>query len=188
MRVIAGQKKGRLLQAVPGKRTRPTTDRVKEMIFNLFPQPFFAGGMGLDLYAGTGSLGIEALSRGLERMIFVDHHPRAVHVIKQNLKTLDLLAQSEVYRNDAMRALKVLVKREIKLNLVFMDPPYAHQKIAEQLSMLAEAKLMDPYGYVVVETEKETSLTGHAGRIELLKEQTYGQTKIWLYQQKGEDR
>lgn len=98
-------KKGRSLKAVAGTSTRPTTDKVKESIFNMIG-PYFDGGRGLDLFAGSGGLGIEALSRGFEHCIFVDRDFKAIQTVKSNLKTLELTKHAQVYRNDAERALR----------------------------------------------------------------------------------
>src|SRR5690625_2707594 len=87
MRVIAGSLKGRKFKAVPGKQTRPTADKVKESIFQIIG-PFFDGGTCLDLFAGSGSLGIEAMSRGMEQVVFIDKQPKAIHIINENRKTM----------------------------------------------------------------------------------------------------
>lgn len=118
VRVVSGVKKGLHLKAVPGTSTRPTTDKVKEAIFNIIG-PYFDGGVGLDLFGGSGGLGIEALSRGIDKMIFVDRDQKAIQTIKGNLETCRLLDQAEVYRNDAVRALKAIVKRDIKFDVIF---------------------------------------------------------------------
>lgn len=110
MRVISGTRKGRTLKAVPGQSTRPTTDKVKESIFNMIG-PYFDGGWALDLFAGSGGLGIEALSRGFDHCIFVDRDIKAIQTIKGNLNQLSLMDQSEVFRNEAKRALAAVVKR-----------------------------------------------------------------------------
>ena len=112
MRIISGDKKGLPLKAVPGKDTRPTTDKVKESIFNMIG-PYFEGGKGLDLFAGSGGLGIEALSRGFNEMIFVDRDMKAIQTVKENLRSAGLGEQAEVYRNEADRALKAIVKRDL---------------------------------------------------------------------------
>ena len=98
MRVISGSRKGRPLQAVPGKGTRPTVDKVKESVFNMIG-PFFEGGIALDLYAGTGGLGIEALSRGIDKVIFVDANRKAIDVIHKNLADTQFSEQAEVYKS-----------------------------------------------------------------------------------------
>ncbi|SQJ10118.1 Methyltransferase [Staphylococcus auricularis] len=119
MRVIAGIHKSKPLNSLEGRNTRPTMDKVKEGIFNSL---FDISGQGLDLFAGSGALGIEALSRGMERMIFVDQNFKAVQVIKSNLKKLEIEDQAEVYKNNAARALKALSKRDIQFDLIFFRP------------------------------------------------------------------
>lgn len=185
MRVISGSRKGRSLLAVPGKSTRPTTDKVKESIFNLIGRPYFDGGIGLDLYAGTGGLGIEALSRGLDKMIFVDSNRRAIDIIKKNLESLELIEQSEIYKNDAHRALKAIIKREISFDLIFLDPPYAEQQIATQLGLIHEFNLLKLHGSVIVETGSNTSLPDQVGHLVLVKFQEYGDTEIRIYTNQG---
>src|SRR5690625_6853652 len=106
MRVIAGQFKGRRLKTVPGKNTRPTSDKIKEAVFQMIG-PFFQGGTCLDLFAGSGSLGIEAISRGMESVVFVDKLGKAIHTIDENIKDLKLEKRTKVTRMKALRALRV---------------------------------------------------------------------------------
>lgn len=186
MRVISGSRRGRFFQPVPGRTTRPTTDKVKEAIFSMLGQPYFDGGWGLDLYAGTGSLGIEALSRGLDHLIFVDQNRKAFDIIKQNLTSLDLHDLSEVYRNEASRALNALVKRELQFTLIFLDPPYAEQKIASQLAIFDDFDFLVPEGMVIVETGIGEVLPERVGSLFLEKNQVYGDTEIRIYKQKGD--
>ena len=103
MRVISGSQKGRILKAVPGKTTRPTTDKVKEAIFNMIG-PYFNGGYGLDLFAGSGGLGIEGLSRGLDKVIFIDFDYKAIRTIKENVNICRFESMAEIYKNDWKRA------------------------------------------------------------------------------------
>lgn len=123
MRVVAGTLKGRSIKAVKGTNTRPTTDKVKESIFNIIG-PYFDGGVALDLFGGSGNLGIESLSRGIDRVIFVDRETIAINTIKQNVKDLKIEDQVEIYRNDAFKALKAIVKRGLQFDLILLDPPY----------------------------------------------------------------
>src|SRR5699024_12217961 len=115
MRVIAGELKGRRLEAVPGKQTRPTSDKVKEATFQMMG-PFFNGGRCLDLFAGSGSLGIEAISRGMDYAVFIDKQSKAIHTIYKNIKTMKIEEQTEVARMDAFRALKVTQKNKAKFD------------------------------------------------------------------------
>lgn len=181
MRVISGQHKGRPLAAVPGKGTRPTTDKVKESIFNMIG-PYFEGGIALDLYAGTGGLGIEALSRGIERTIFIDIEQKAISVIKQNLASLNLTEQAEVYRNDSDRALKVLAKRDVQFALVFLDPPYAKQKLEAEIRLLQDLNLLAPGARIVTEHDTEFSLQETIGSCIQERSVSYGDTTISIYQ------
>ncbi|MED0756743.1 16S rRNA (guanine(966)-N(2))-methyltransferase RsmD [Aneurinibacillus thermoaerophilus] len=184
MRVIAGSKKGHPLQAVPGKSTRPTVDKVKEAIFSMIG-PYFEGGLVLDLYAGTGGLGIEALSRGAERCIFIDANRKAVHVIFQNLGTTGLRDQAEVYRNDANRALNALKKRKLSFRIVFLDPPYAEQQIESQIAMMIDYRLLAPGAVIVAEHDAKDILCNRIGGVVKIKEVTYGQTTITIYKNEG---
>nr|WP_318036196.1 16S rRNA (guanine(966)-N(2))-methyltransferase RsmD [Halobacillus amylolyticus] len=121
MRVIAGVHKGRQLKPVPNHRTRPTTDKVKESLFQIIG-PFFDGGQVLDLFAGSGGLGIESLSRGTEHSVFVDQQQKAVQVIHENLDALKLRDRAEVFRTDAFRAIKAAGKRGLSFQYIFLDP------------------------------------------------------------------
>ena len=118
MRVVSGNCKGKALKAVPGNSTRPTTDKVKEAMFNMIG-PYFDGGIGLDLFAGSGGLGIEALSRGLDKMIFVDRDGKAIHTIRDNIHSCGFDDRVEIYRNDAERAIKALIKEGTFVGLYF---------------------------------------------------------------------
>ncbi|NGQ93875.1 16S rRNA (guanine(966)-N(2))-methyltransferase RsmD [Brevibacillus sp. SYP-B805] len=185
MRVIAGELKGRPLSAVPGKGTRPTTDKVKESIFNMIG-PYFDGGVALDLYAGTGGLGIEALSRGMEKAIFVEVDSRAFAVVKENIERLGLADRAELYRNDAARALKALAKRGIPFDAVFLDPPYAKQKIADEIAYLQEANLLADEAWIVAEHAAADSLPTAVGRCTVDRTATYGDTTVTIYRHRRE--
>jgi len=180
MRVVAGALKGRTIKAVKGKNTRPTTDKVKENVFNMLG-PYFKGGKALDLYGGSGNLGIESLSRGIDQVIFVDKEQIAVQTIKQNIKELRLEAQVEVYRNEAFRALKALHKREIQFDLIFLDPPYKGQRINEILEFINQHELLVDGGLIMAECLKEDELHEQVGAISQIKREIYGITAISIY-------
>jgi 16S rRNA (guanine(966)-N(2))-methyltransferase RsmD len=150
MRVVSGALKGRGLKAVPGVSTRPTTDKVKEAIFNMIG-PYFKGGTGLDLFAGSGGLGIEGLSRGLEKVIFVDMDRKAIQTIQENIKACGLDEQSEVYRNEASRALKAVKKRDLKFDYIFLDPPYKKQQLIKLMEFITKEHLLKDQGVIVCE-------------------------------------
>lgn len=179
MRVIAGKLKGRTLASVPGNSTRPTTDKVKESIFNMIG-PYFSGGICLDLYAGTGALGIEAISRGMEKGIFIDQDRRAIQTILTNLQNLNIASFAEVYKNDAEKAIAHLSKRGLKFDLVFLDPPYAKEKNAEIIAGLLEQNLLNDNAVIVVEHDRSHTLDISFSKIEKWKENRYGDTAITI--------
>src|SRR4051794_31814353 len=117
MRIIAGSAKGTRLKMVPGKHVRPTADRVKESLFQVIG-PFFAGGRVLDLFAGTGALGLEALSRGFDRGVFVDQSRTSCDIIRMNAEAAKLADRVEIYRRDARAALKMLQVKGYQFGLI----------------------------------------------------------------------
>ncbi|WP_409341020.1 16S rRNA (guanine(966)-N(2))-methyltransferase RsmD [Paenibacillus sp. MBLB4367] len=180
MRVISGTAKGRPLKAVPGTGTRPTTDKVKEAIFSMIG-PYFSGGWVLDLFAGTGGLGIEALSRGMDRAIFIDMEKKSVEVVNDNLRATNLQERAEVFRNEAGRAVKALAKRKARFELVFLDPPY-RLKIAEDLMRsLQELALLDDRATIVVEHDAEHRYEEEVGDCVCIRRAEYGETVISIY-------
>lgn len=180
MRVIAGTKRGHKLNAVPGSSTRPTTDRVKEAIFNMIG-PFFTGGCGLDLFAGTGGLGIEALSRGLERVVFIERDRKALEVIHKNLAAVHFSEQAGVYRGDALKLLYVLAQREAPFDVIFLDPPYVQKKLPLLLAQIGRHHLLSDTGVVVVEYPREQDVPEAVGPLCLLRLKTYGNICIALF-------
>ncbi|HDX9576600.1 16S rRNA (guanine(966)-N(2))-methyltransferase RsmD [Bacillus cytotoxicus] len=185
MRVVSGKCKGHPLKAVPGNTTRPTTDKVKEAIFNIIG-PYFDGGVALDLFGGSGGLGIEALSRGIDKAIFVDRDGKAIKVIHQNLESCKLEAQAEVYRNDAERAVKALVKRALSFNLILLDPPYKDQKIISLISIMDQHDLLKEDGIVMAEHGVDIDLPETIGRLVKVRAENYGITAISIYKYEGE--
>jgi 16S rRNA (guanine966-N2)-methyltransferase len=182
VRVIAGTCKGRPLRTVKGVNTRPTTDKVKESMFNIIG-PFFDGGIGLDLFAGSGGLGIEALSRGLDRMIFVDRDSKAIDTIKYNVDQCAFSDRAEIFRNDANRALKAVIKRDVRLNLLFFDPPYAKETLKALIETVEAAKLLHHDGWIVAEHTPEIALPDQIGLLIKTKTEQYGSTiAVSIYQ------
>ncbi len=180
MRVIAGKHKSKALASLEGRYTRPTMDKVKEGIFNSLHD---VSGIGLDLFAGSGALGIEALSRGMEKVIFVDQNFKAVKVIKSNLNQLDLMSQAEVYKNNADRALKALAKREIQFDIILLDPPYKKGLIDEAIERISEFNLLKENGIIVCEFSNHENI--QVEPFQMIKRYHYGLTDTLLLK-KGE--
>jgi 16S rRNA (guanine966-N2)-methyltransferase len=188
MRVIAGIYKGRKLKAVSGKATRPTTDKVKEAVFQVIG-PFFNSGKVLDLFAGSGALGIEALSRGMDSGIFIDQHSKAIHTIYDNLKTLGIKEQAQVYRNDAFRALQVLEKRDLQFDLIILDPPYRKVNFRKLLFEIQNLGLLRKNGFIVCEHDISVLLPDKVDNYSILKKSNYGDTIcVTIYQDRDIER
>lgn len=180
MRIIAGTARGIRLTMVPGSHVRPTADRVKESLFNVIG-PFFDGGKALDLFAGTGGLGIEALSRGIEHAVFVDKSPVSTKVVRDNLKIARLIDKAETHSCDARFALKKLNAREMRFHLIFLDPPYHQGLLLELLELISEYQLLADDGIVIVEHSKDFKIPEELGTLVLTRKLTYGNTFMSLY-------
>ena len=180
LRVVSGICKGRPLKAVPGNTTRPTTDKVKEALFNMIG-PYFDGGIGLDLFAGSGGLGLEALSRGLDKVIFIDRDAKAVQIIHENINACKMIEKTEVYRNDADRALKALIKREVRFDYIFLDPPYKKQQLVSLMQKIEEQHLLTGDGVVVCEHSHTIELPEQVGALTQIKHETYGIIAVSIY-------
>jgi len=181
MRIIAGEFKGRQINAVKADSTRPTTDKVKENIFNMMGQ-FFDGGRALDLFAGSGNLGIEALSRGIEHAVFIDMNFNAIKTIKENIASLKLQERTEVYRNDAFKALNVLGKKGSKFDLIFIDPPYGRICITELLSIILIQGLLNDGGLILCENGEGMHLGVEydVSQLKIYRHGIYGTTEIMI--------
>ncbi|UHA75786.1 16S rRNA (guanine(966)-N(2))-methyltransferase RsmD [Paenibacillus sp. 481] len=185
MRVISGTARGRSLKAVPGSGTRPTTDKVKEALFSMIG-PYFDGGNVLDLFAGTGGLGIEALSRGADKAVFVDMDTKAIDVIRHNVQATGMEGQAEIYRNDARRAIKALVKREMTFDLLFLDPPYRLKDADDMLREMLEKGLISPDATVVVEHDAQHTYPESVDSLVVWKQAQYGDIAITIYRVENE--
>ena len=157
MRVIAGKARRIQLKTIEGLETRPTTDRIKETLFNMITHGL-ADASFLDLFAGSGGIGIEALSRGAKEAVFIENNPKAVMCIKENLKNTKLANQAEVLQTDVLSGLHRLEKRK-KFDYVFMDPPYNHLLEKQVLSYLAESELLNENALLIVEASLETEFS-----------------------------
>jgi 16S rRNA (guanine(966)-N(2))-methyltransferase RsmD len=154
MRVIAGKYKSRRLQAPPGAETRPTSDRLRETLFNVVA-PAVPGSVWIDLFAGTGAVGIEALSRGARMAYFIESSRRAAHTIRENLAALQIEEGAEVMEREAVAALRVLEEQGITCDFCFLDPPYRKLGDYEQaLGLLAHSRLLKPESLVIAEHDK----------------------------------
>ncbi|EGO2527872.1 TPA: 16S rRNA (guanine(966)-N(2))-methyltransferase RsmD [Enterococcus faecalis] len=184
MRVISGEYGGRRLKALDGDNTRPTTDKVKESIFNMIG-PYFEGGMALDLYSGSGGLAIEAVSRGMDKSICIEKNFAALKVIKENIAITKEPEKFEVRKMDANRALEQFYEEKLQFDLVLLDPPYAKQEIVSQLEKMLERQLLTNEAVIVCETDKTVKLPETIGTLEKTRETVYGITQVTIYRQEA---
>ena len=189
MRVIAGALGGRRLTAVPGRETRPTADRVREALFSRLMSRYPLSGISvLDLFAGTGALGIEALSRGASRLVSVELNRRAARVLIANLQACRVEGRTEVMVRDASAAIASLARRSLVFEGVFLDPPYRKGFVAEALEALAAYGIIAEGGWVSAETADDEDLPPKVGRLVLVREDVYGDTKLALYELSGPEQ
>lgn len=181
MRVITGTARGINLKAPDGTATRPTADKVKQALFNIIQ--FDIAGEVLDLFAGSGQLGIEALSRGARHAVFVDERPDAIAVIKENLRRTHLEERAEVIRGDYLTYLSRCRKR---FRLVFLDPPYAEKYLENALKRISEIDILAEGAIIVTERPLGKQLNEEFVTLERLKDYHYGNTTITLFRRKGD--
>ena len=181
MRITGGQIKGRKLTTFKGMQIRPTSDRIREALFSIIGQDLSTLTV-LDLFAGTGSLGLEALSRNAQHSVFIDHSQKAIHLIKKNLMVCGF--------QDAGTVLKTNLKKGLPLNhpemlrhfdLVFLDPPYGKNLVTPLLSELTTSDILSNGSRVVVELSKHEELPNAFGNLEMSNSRQYGDTKINSY-------
>ncbi|HJV35638.1 16S rRNA (guanine(966)-N(2))-methyltransferase RsmD [Geomonas sp.] len=180
MRVIAGEARGRTLIAPKSLRVRPTADRVKEALFSMLLSRL--GELNdmrvLDLFAGTGNLGIEALSRGAEFAVFVDSHRESAEIIRKNLEITRYTDRARVVVQEAGNALKILARGERPFHLVFLDPPYGEGHTEKVLELLSTSPLVDEGTTVVAEFSAKEEIPRSFGRLQESERRVYGDTAV----------
>jgi 16S rRNA (guanine(966)-N(2))-methyltransferase RsmD len=192
MRVIAGTCKGRRLAAPKGDRlVRPTADRVKESVFSILREQVVDANF-LDLCAGTGSIGIEALSRGAKHVTFLERDPRCIGIIEKNLRTCGLLTESHVrirlLCRDAVKGISDLGKRSAVFEIIYFDPPYGidlvegSQLYTDCLKLLAESSLLRVGGVLLVEHAKQYVTPNAVGSLRQSRQARYGDTVVSFYE------
>ena len=184
MRVISGKCRGTKLIAPEGSNTRPTSDRIKETLFNIIsfdmPECQF-----LDLFSGSGGIGIEALSRGAQKVVMVEHNQEALTCIYKNLEKTRLQDSARVYNIDIYTALQKLGQNNEKFDVIFMDPPYKMEGIPKIFEYIKKYELLNETGYIILEratTNKSLELEGYV----LIKEKIYKTTTLSFFERTQE--
>ena len=174
MRVIGGEFRSRRLVFPKTKQTRPMTDRAKETIFNILGETV-SGSRVLDLFAGSGSMGIEALSRGAVEAVFVEKNPWGHRSIRENLKSLGLEGRSRLIALDATQAIRRLEREGENFQLIFLDPPYYQGFTKKILNQLDQSDILTPLTRLVVHYSRQEKLPEGLERLEVLREKRIGQ-------------
>ena len=179
MRIISGKYKSKKLATLKSNDTRPTTDKVRENIFNILGD--VERGV-LDLFAGSGGLGIEALSRGATHAMFIDGAKDAIAIIRENTEDID--EPVEIFRNDYRRALKAMAKRDKRFSLIFLDPPYHKGMAGKAIGLIEDLNILEDGGRIVVETHKDEKYPIHSHTS--IKDVTYGTVRVNILKKGGE--
>lgn len=181
MRIIAGQYRSRKLAAVPGVATRPTSDRLRETLFNVLG-PRIADSVFLDLYAGTGAVGIEAISRGARQAYFVESDKKAARVIRENLQSLQIEDGAELQEREVLQALRLLDSQAVACEFIYLDPPYElHGAYAQALGFIAQSQLINAETVVVAEHDKHFDPGAEFGSLKRYRELKQGDAVLSFY-------
>ena len=179
MRIITGSRRGRKLKTLPGDAVRPTPDRVKEALFNIL-QFDLEGRVFLDLFAGSGQIGLEALSRGAKEAVFIEQAPQALAVLKRNIAKCRYEDRAYVLKGDALSLLATLQGQQF--DLILLDPPYQKNLYAPVLFSVLKYHLLSDYGILVSEHSKTVPFSWDDERLNLYKSRSYGETVLNFFQ------
>lgn len=176
MKIVAGRFGSRKLQTLKGSNTRPTSSKVRAAVFDHYGT-FFNGGFFLDMFAGSGAMGLEAISRGFDEATFIEQNYKAMKVVKENIQTLGVAALTKCYQGDALKQIESLKKQ---YDLIFIDPPYAYDMAEELLEKVIKLELLKPNGYCVFETDQDLQEV-YPG-LKCYQVKSYGDTKLYFYE------
>ena len=180
MRVIGGKYRGRILRAPHGREVRPTSDRLRETLFNIIA-PHIEGSRFLDICAGSGAIGIEALSRGAASATFIDSSRRACAVIESNLASLSITSNATIINKDAVAAFKRLSGDEAKFDIIFFDPPYASEIYSQVMRGIAAGQLLAPDALVITEHRAKAPPAAEYGGLKIDREVKQGESALAFY-------
>lgn len=181
MRVISGKARGKRLKAPRGMDTRPITDMIKEALFNVVGSNIVAASL-LDLFAGSGSVGIEALSRGANEVVFIDSSHKSVQIIRENLNNCGFTDKFELYCNDVFRALEIMGKRQMTFDYIYADPPFTVESIFHPLlEALDRSSLLAPGGILIMRSPRRKILPVKFTRLEEYRVDNYGESTLHYY-------
>lgn len=186
MRVISGSAKGKKLKAPAGLKTRPVTDMIKEALFNVLGTRVYRSKL-LDLFAGSGSVGIEALSREAQVVVFVDSSSESAKVIRENLHNCNFTSKYQILHMDVFKALGYLLRHNHKFNLIYVDPPFTNEKIFnEVMEALDDTDILVPDGIVIIRTPRRKEMPSY-NKLHKYRLNNYGESSLHYYCRCEED-
>jgi 16S rRNA (guanine966-N2)-methyltransferase len=177
MRIITGIAKGRKILAPEGMDTRPTSDRVKESVFNIISKKVY-GARVLDLFSGTGNLGLESLSRGADWCTFIEKNKNTHKILIENINNLGFKDKSQVYNNDAFEVIEMIGKNTTKYDIIFLDPPYSKGLIEKAILKIDEINLINSDGIIMSEYDENDVIPEAINNFKIYRTEKYGRTKI----------
>ena len=180
MRVISGNWKGKILNSPKTEKTRPTLDRVKEALFSMLT-PYLNDAIVLDLFSGTGNLGIEALSRGAKFVYFNDINHEAIKVIYSNVQLTNYESCAKITKKDYEKCLKSLSEENVKFDIIFLDPPYEARVEEKCLSVISNSSLINDETRIILESDKEKKFNECIEGLQLVDKRTYGRVMLRTY-------
>ena len=180
MKILTGALRGQTLSFTPNVRLRPTADKVRKAIFDAL-RGALEGAQVLDLFSGTGALGIEALSAGAKAVTFVEIDRRQSSRILENLRRLKLLDRSRVMTADALKAVRDFSRRGLSFDFIFMDPPYGRGLDRKLMDALSESPAVNEGGIVVLECRRNEDAPGEKGRLKMIRSKVYGDARVVIY-------
>lgn len=183
MRIIAGLAKGRNLLSPVGMGTRPTLDRIKQSMFNII-QNYTYGAVVVDVFAGTGSLGLEAVSRGAKECHLVDKGDETFAILKQNVENLKFQDKCHCYNIDSYKALELFTQKKMVFDIIFIDPPYLKDMIPTAVELITKGKLLAPKGIIVSKIDSSEIIFEGNEEIVLTDHRKYGNTTVCFYKYK----
>ena len=181
MRIISGSARGAKLYTLDGEATRPTLDRVKEPLFSII-QNYIQGAKVLDLFAGSGALGLEALSRGADKAVLCDYSRKAINIIKQNIDKTKFNEKTELINIDYEKALEKLEVQKEKFDIVFLDPPYKKNYLVNSIQKILYYDLLTENGIIIAETDNELNI--ELEKAEIYDSRKYGRVKLIFIRRK----
>ncbi|MGL4392656.1 MAG: 16S rRNA (guanine(966)-N(2))-methyltransferase RsmD [Fusobacteriaceae bacterium] len=180
MRIIAGEAKNRKIKSRKGRETRPTLGSVKEALFSIIA-PYIVGSRFLDLFSGTGNIGLEALSRGAKKAIMIEKESEALKIIIENVENLGFTERCRAYKNDSIRALEILGRKDEKFDIIFMDPPYAENLCTKVLKAISKNKVLADDGLIICEHHLFEDLADEIDGFKKADTRKYGKKVLTFY-------